>query len=255
MSGCKVLTIGSGNKHVFIQADSRQVKFDQNRFGLVLTSPPFFHPERKRSPHGITPSTDLDEYADRVSAILARTATGLKGGRFICFVKTDVWHKGSLIPVGFRIMDECTRRGLQLRAHWIWERFSHYSPYSPSFANIFLLSGDSAPRLRSRGIFSDVRFRRRPKLPNSYTPEIFKALISLLTGSGDVVLDPFAGVGSVIEAASSVGRWCVGIEISRRQADLARKHLAQIVPRIVFRTHVCDSGETTGEEGLNTHGG
>src|SRR5438132_1380650 len=125
------------HRHQFLLADSSKVEYD-NIFDLVLTSPPFFHPERQDSKHGYAPTTDLDQYVRYVSTILLRVAKALKNGGLICIVKTDVFHKGSLIPVGFRLVDECTRRGLILRGHWIWQRLRYRSLYSPSFANVFL---------------------------------------------------------------------------------------------------------------------
>lgn len=224
----------SGEKHLFIHGDSRQVEYER-LFDLVLTSPPFFHPERKESRHGFAPTTDLDDYVRYVSTILVRAASGLRESRFVCVLKTDVWHRGTLIPVGFRLVDECVRRGLFLRAHWIWQRFSHYSPYSPSFANVFLLGKDACPRPCFPGILSDTQSRRRAGLSNSYTPEIFQSLIRILTRPGAVILDPFAGAGSVLEAAANTGRRSIGIEISRRQLRLAKRRLSRAVPGVIFR--------------------
>ncbi len=48
-------------------------------------------------------------------------------------------------------------------------------------------------------------------------PEWF---INLFTKEGDVVLDPFAGSGTTLESASSLGRNSIGIEIDRRFYDL-----------------------------------
>jgi DNA modification methylase len=239
MGGKAVLITAAGGRHSFVNADSRCVDLEDG-FDLVLTSPPFFHPERKRSSHGFAPTTDLEQYTDYVSGILVKTAAAVKCNGTVCILKTDVWHRGTLIPLGFKLIEECIKRGLRLRAHWVWQRFHHYSPYAPSFSNIFVLSMLPIPRPPLSGVFSEIHTRRRVTLQNSYTPEVFEILITALTRPGEVILDPFAGVGSVMEAASNTKRWCVGIEISRRQFQRGRKHLSRLIPGVIFHSLVPD---------------
>ncbi len=237
-----MLIATAGDRHFFMNADSRCVEL-KGGFDLVLTSPPFFHPERKRSTHGFAPTTDLGQYTDYVSGILVKAAAAVKCNGVVCVLKTDVWHRGTLMPLGFRLAEECTKRGLCLRAHWIWERLHCYSPYAPSFSNIFVLSMLPIPRPLLSGVFSEIHTRRRATLPSSYTPEIFEALIAVLTRPGEVILDPFAGAGSVMEAASNSKRWSVGIEISRRQFQRGKKHLSRLIPGAIFRSFVPDKDQ------------
>lgn len=50
-------------------------------------------------------------------------------------------------------------------------------------------------------------------------------LVRFFTKRGDLVLDPFAGVGSTLKAASLEGRKGIGIELNAKYARLARKRL------------------------------
>jgi len=195
-------------------------------FNLLLTSPPYYHPVRTSSRHGIGFTGDLERYADRVSAVLFHCSKAVVNRR-VCIIKTDIWHKGTLIPIGNEIASACIRRGLALRAHWIWERLSAFSPYGPSFANIYVF-GDALSRPYFSGVITNTPARRRKGLPSSFVPEIFGALIELLTHVEDVVLDPFAGIGGVLEAAASHGRRSVGIELSTGQCRRAVHRLSQI---------------------------
>jgi DNA modification methylase len=51
-------------------------------------------------------------------------------------------------------------------------------------------------------------------------------LIRFFTKQGETVLDPFVGVGSTLKAAALNGRKGIGIELSRKYADLADRRLA-----------------------------
>jgi len=59
--------------------------------------------------------------------------------------------------------------------------------------------------------------------------------IQLFTGKGDVVLDPFAGSGTTLQAAIELGRKAIGIDISREFVDRCREILAPAqYPLIAF---------------------
>jgi len=161
-----------------------------------------------------------------VGDVLLRCSDAVVGKR-VCFVKTDLWYKGTLIPLGWEIAKTCVRRGLKLRAHWIWQRAVAFSPYGPSFSNVFLFA-DNFSRPHFMGIITDAAATRRKGLPNSFAPELFCALIELLTKPHDVILDPFAGAGGVIEAAAMRDRHSVGVELSRSQFQIAVNQLSGI---------------------------
>lgn len=80
MMNRNMLVAGQKGKHLLYEADSRSVQFKPT-FDLVVTSPPFFHPTKRRSGHGFIPNTKtLESYAEYVSDILAAAACGLNDG-------------------------------------------------------------------------------------------------------------------------------------------------------------------------------
>ena len=83
----------------------------------------------------------------------------------------------------------------------------------------------------SISVWSDIR--KTPEEIALHHPAIFpvelpKRLIEIFSKQNDrVVLDPFAGIGSTIVAARSLGKKGIGIEISQKYSDLAREWLSQ----------------------------
>jgi hypothetical protein len=217
-------------RHILVHGDSTSIRFCPAA-SLILTCPPFFHPRRKSSPHGHSPRIhDLDEFALWTAHVLERASASLSVNGLLCFVKTDVRYRRGLLPVGFRIADALSKRGLPLRAHWVWQRQPSYSPYAPCIGNIFVFGNRVSP-LQSGGLFLGREVNLRHGQPTSFTPGLFEALLRNLTQPDDTVVDPFAGQGSLIRAAASCGRWTAGVEISRRQILKAEVQLAA-VPRL-----------------------
>jgi DNA modification methylase len=227
------MILPSKGKHMLYEADSSAAEFDGG-FDLVICSPPYFNPSRSSSNHGVSPEfRDLDSYADWTARILVRCAASLKPGQALCFVKTNVKYKRTLLPVGFRVVEHCRHLGLPLQAHWVWRRIAYFSPYAPSFSNIFVLGTAHAELLRHAGLF-ETRESASRDYPGSFTPNLFEELIRRLTGPDETVLDPFLGLGSVVLAASRSGRWCVGVELSGSRQLSRAAHALRDVPAVCF---------------------
>jgi DNA modification methylase len=66
---------------------------------------------------------------------------------------------------------------------------------------------------------------KNPKHPTQKPLKVMRKLIELSTNSGDMVFDPFAGVGSTGVAALELGRKFIGIENQRDYYEAACKRL------------------------------
>jgi len=63
--------------------------------------------------------------------------------------------------------------------------------------------------------------------PVSKPRPLLSKLIAVSTDAGDLILDPFMGGGSTLDAARDLGRRAIGIEIEERYCEIAAKRLAQ----------------------------
>jgi DNA modification methylase len=81
------------------------------------------------------------------------------------------------------------------------------------------------------GEFSRVcgTFKERANWHPCQMPEnLLKRIIAVSTNAGDCVLDPFSGSGTTLAAAKQSGRNYVGVEISKKYVENAKKRLAQL---------------------------
>lgn len=68
-----------------------------------------------------------------------------------------------------------------------------------------------------------------PIHPNQKPPALFEWLIRTYTDEGDLVVDPFIGSGTALEAAKKLNRRAIGIEIEAKYCELTVKRLRQEV--------------------------
>jgi DNA modification methylase len=64
--------------------------------------------------------------------------------------------------------------------------------------------------------------------PTEKAVGILKPLIEAFTQPGQIVLDPFAGSGSTLVAASLSGRSYLGVELEANYCDLFERRLAGV---------------------------
>lgn len=67
------------------------------------------------------------------------------------------------------------------------------------------------------------------KHPAPYHKELPSYFINLLTDEGDLILDPFSGIGTTSLAAKELNRKSIGFELNERYADFSIKRLDNIL--------------------------
>lgn len=83
-----------------------------------------------------------------------------------------------------------------------------------------------------------------PKHPTQKPVKLLKHLIKIASKEGDIVLDPFMGVGSTGVAALKMNRRFIGIEIERDYFEAAKKRLQQSQNTLFDNTPVLPSNPT-----------
>ena len=94
-------------------------------------------------------------------------------------------------------------------------------------------------RVESRPLSEDIwRFHHVEKYPGKHPCEkpqdMLRHMIQCSTREGDTVLDPFAGSGSTLIAAKSLGRKAVGIEMSEKYCEQIVKTLTTQPEQLAF---------------------
>jgi DNA modification methylase len=91
-----------------------------------------------------------------------------------------------------------------------------------------------------------VRFTIQPNEKNAHPsqkPYAFMTwLVGRLTDAGQTILDPFAGSGTTLVAAQSLGRKWIGIEISPEYCEIAKKRLEGTIRQIEGQVTLFDKG-------------
>jgi hypothetical protein len=68
--------------------------------------------------------------------------------------------------------------------------------------------------------------------PNEKPLSLMEKLVQLCSDPGEVILDPYAGSGTTLEAAKKLGRRAIGIEIEEKWCKIAAERCAQDVMEV-----------------------
>ena len=203
-----------------IQGDSLQVlpKLPSESVDLVLTDPPYVVNYRSRDGRQIAGDTT----SEWIEPAFREVFRALKPDRFcISFYGWNVadtflaaWRKAGFEPVGHIVMTKDYASGKR------YLRYQHEQAY-------LLAKGRPEPR---RFPLKDVlrwEYTGNRLHPTQKPVSVLRPLIGAFSKRGDVVLDPFAGSGSTLEAAANMRRHYVGIEISQDYWQAATERLAE----------------------------
>ena len=134
------------------------------------------------------------------------------------YLRADiVWHKPNCQPES--VKDRPTRSHEMLFLFSKSEQY-HYDPAA--------VRGPNGRNLRT---VWDIPTQAYPEAHfATFPPALVEPCLALGSGSGDLVLDPFLGSGTVAEVALRTGRRCLGVELNPEYVDIAARRIGATPP-------------------------
>ena len=229
---------------------------------LVVTSPPYNigkSYERKKS---------LDEYIDEQQQVISECIRALHPQGSICWQVGNHVDSGEVFPLDAILYPVFKSFGLRLRNRIIWH-FGHGLHCSKRLSGrhetiLWFTKGDEytfhLDPIRVPSKYPNKRYFKGPKageisgnplgknpsdvwdIPNvknnhvektdhpcQFPVELVERLVLSMTNPGDVVLDPYMGVGSSVVAAVKHGRGGYGCDVVPSYVKTARKRVNDVL--------------------------
>jgi len=240
---------------VLCQDSRRMDNIPDSSVHLMVTSPPYNVGKEYDK------DLDLDEYMNLLKNVFSETHRVLVNGGRACVNIANVGRK-PYIPYHKFIIDVLSTVGFLMRGEIIWNKGAG-AGVSTAWGS---WCSATNPTLRDTHeyilVFSKGKFRRVGKGKEStitrdefleftksvwsFQPESAKKVghpapfpielpyrcIQLYTFKGEVVLDPFCGVGATPIAAMKTGRHFIGIDIDPEYVEKARKRVIEYIAQV-----------------------
>lgn len=227
---------------------------------MVFTSPPYFSDStfdelavpKSRQTDIRRIENNILSYARTHRPVFQEAARVLKAGRALVIQTKDIRYGDFLIPLSDAHLTVASSCGFRLVTRFVWVPSRSKPKRLPAFlksqkvgqfrsfdGETFLVlakedglekrgqieAGSAELGNLAKPLWGMSFRRRRDDHPYVSPRPVVRELILLLTETGDLVVDPFAGFGTVIEVAKSVGRIGVGWDIDQYCVEQANRRL------------------------------
>jgi len=161
--------------------------------------------------------THFTEYMDDLYRVLKPVAH--------CYLFTNLLNLWDL-------QTEMVRAGFKIHNLLIWHK-DNTTPnrwYMKNAEYVIMARKGPARTIYTPGksVVQQVKNVRGKMHPTEKPVDLLKTYIEASSKPGELVLDPFCGSGSTGEAALSLGRRFVGVEIDKKYADIARNRINEV---------------------------
>jgi len=228
---------------------------------LIITSPPY------NIGKSYEIKKPLDEYFEEQKKTLVECVRVLKNKGSICWQVGNYTKNSQIIPLDIAIYNICEKLGLKLRNRIVWH-FEHglhaQKKFSGRYETILWFTksdnytfnlddvrvpqkypGKVGYRGKNKGkytgnikgknpsdvwIIPNVKSMHKEKTihPCQFPIELAERLILSLSKKKDIVLDPYAGVGTTLIAALKNDRKAYGSEIKKNYVNITKKRILQL---------------------------
>jgi DNA modification methylase len=238
-----------------INGDAEEVlkRLPDNCTHLMVTSPPYN--VGKDYDRDLT----LSEYLDFLERVMREVYRVLVWGGRVCFNVANLGRR-PYVPLHSYLIERFQKIGFLMRGEIIWNKGggvagnstawgSWKSAVNPTLRDlheyILVFSKGNFKRntANKQSTISSKEFTEFTKSIWSFQPESAKRVghpapfpielpyrcIQLYTFKGDVVLDPFAGIGTTCLAAIKTGRHFIGVDIDESYVKKARENIKRLL--------------------------
>jgi adenine-specific DNA-methyltransferase len=194
-----------------------------NHVDFVLTDPPYLVGYKDRTGRSIKNDVESDWLKPAFREVFRVLKPDSLCVSFYGWTKTDLFFD-AWKTAGFRIVGHITfpkRYSSSTRLM----RYSHENAY-------LLAKGSPQAPAYPIGDVIDWTYSGNKLHPTQKPLSVLTPLIETFCPRGGIVLDPFAGSGSTLIAARSLGRRYLGVELDPQYHDLASKRMQAYTHRI-----------------------
>jgi len=238
-----------------ICADARDVmaSLPEESIDIIVTSPPYNFGLEYDADHQ-EDAMQWEAYFETIDTIWRACARVLKPGGRICVNVQPLFS--DYIPTHHVFSRQLTEAGLLWKGEILWEKHNYnckytawgswkspsmpYLKYTWEFIEVFCkrshkktgdrsdidISGDEFKKwVYAKWEIAPERNMRKYGHPAMFPEALVERLLKLFSYQGDVVLDPFNGVGTTALVAFKHNRHYIGIDISDEYCNTARRRL------------------------------
>ena len=250
---------------VYIADSRNMAEIPAERVALIVTSPPYWHIKDYGVSNQIGYGQTLHEYLYDLSRVWRECWRVLTPGRRLCinigdqFARAVIYGQYKVIPLHAEIIAQCEQIGFDYLGAIIWQKKTTMRPsggaqvmgsfpYPPNgiveldyeYILLFRKPGKSGvidPERREASALTRDEWKtyfsghwqfagERQTLHEAMFPEeLPRRLIRMFSFVGETVLDPFAGSGTTLKAALTLGRNAIGYEVQPAYIPIIRQKL------------------------------
>jgi DNA modification methylase len=224
---------------------------------IIVTSPPYnFGQEYEDKSSTVDDALKWDEYFSKLNRIWTECVRVLKPGGRLCVDVQPLFS--DYIPTHHIISNQLLDLGLLWKGEILWEKHNYsckytawgswrspsmpYLKYTWEFIEVFCKEshrkiGDPSKIDITGGEFKEWVYAKwdiAPEMnmkkfghPAMFPEKIPYRLVKMFSYVGDVVLDPFNGVGTTTLVAKKQDRPYIGIDISQKYCDVAEERIRE----------------------------
>ena len=214
---------------------------------LVFSSPPYNIGKIYEK------TVSLENYLENIRNVIVLLCSKIKQGGNICWEVGNFVDSGEIKPLDLMMHDFFIEGGMKLQKRFIWtyghglhcqNRFSGRYETISWYVKKSIVSKEE-PKEKEEEIIITSSFLKKEweegvfDIPNvksnhiektehpcQFPIELVERFVLVLTQKGDLVLDPFAGVGTTVIAAVKHNRRAIGIEIDKNYARIAESRIS-----------------------------